>query len=54
MSFSLHICNNSMEFNYFDSLSVDESGKCIHNETNIENPNYNEVDKIFNDFFFSL
>ena len=50
MSFYLDICNNPMEFNFFDSLSIDEIGICIHNKTKIENPNYNEVDKRFNDY----
>ena len=47
MSFSLDICNNSLEINYFASLSTDEFHKCIHNKTKTENPNCNEVDKIF-------
>ena len=40
MSFFADICNKSMEFEYFDSLSIDGVGKCIHNKTKIGNPNF--------------
>ena len=50
MGFYLDICNKSIEFKKFDSLSENEHVKSIHNKTKIENPNYNEVDKIFKDY----
>ena len=39
-----------MEYKNFDSFSSDEIGKCIHIKTKFENPNYNGVDKEFNEF----
>ena len=50
MGFYLDICNNSMEFTYFNFLSDDERGKCIHIEELLTNPNYFKRDETFNDY----
>ena len=50
MGFYLDICNNSMKYKYFDSLSEDEYVKSIHIEKKIKNPNYFKIHEIFIDF----
>ena len=50
MGFYLDICNNSLKFEYYDSLSENEDDRCIHIERKSKRPSYFRIDEIFNDF----
>ena len=50
MGFYLDIYNNSVKYEYLDSLSENENDRCIHIEETTKNPNYFKIDEEFNDY----